>query len=70
MERAPYPALLSVKSAMAATGINKTSFYAGIQRGEIPSVRVNGRLYMPTAKFCSWLGVDPVEFFGAGEVSA
>jgi hypothetical protein len=71
MDTPKYPVSLSAAQGARIVGIGRTAIYAAIQRGEIPSLTVNGRIVIPTAKLCEMFGVDPVEFFGGtGEVSA
>jgi excisionase family DNA binding protein len=40
---------MSVTEAARALGIGKTSAYSAIERGEIPSVRIGGRILVPRA---------------------
>lgn len=38
---------LSVPQAAKILGVGSSSAYAGIKRGEIPSIRIGGRLLVP-----------------------
>lgn len=39
--------------------ISRASWYAGIKRKEIPSVRIGKRILIPRARFLAWLAGQP-----------
>jgi excisionase family DNA binding protein len=49
---------LSVDEAAEILGICRTSAYAAIARGEIPSIRINRRIVIPTAAFRKLLSLE------------
>ena len=54
----PSPArlTLTVEEAAALLGISRNSAYEAVRRGEIPSVRIGGRIVIPRRRFLDWLG--------------
>ncbi len=53
-----YPATLTVEQAGRLLGISRSSAYRGVNRGEIPSFRIGGRIIVPTGKLLDLLGLD------------
>jgi excisionase family DNA binding protein len=51
---------LTVERTAKVLGIGKSSAYAAVSRGEIPVIRVGGRLLVPTAALRRLLGIDEV----------
>jgi len=49
---------LTVERTAALLGIGKSSAYAAIARGEIPSLRFGNRVIVPTAGLYRMLGLD------------
>lgn len=49
---------LSVKEAAPVLGISEWSAYNAVQRGDIPHVRIGGRILIPTARLLAMLGVE------------
>lgn len=57
----PNPAkepVLSVARAGEVLGLSRGSAYEAVRRGEIPSLRFNRRLVVPTARLLAMLGQD------------
>jgi excisionase family DNA binding protein len=48
-------AVLSVKEAAKALGLNQNGVYEAVNRGDIPSLRVGGRILIPRVAFDRWL---------------
>lgn len=48
---------ITVTEAAAAIGIGRTAAYAAAQRGDIPSVRIGGRLLVPRQPLFEKFGV-------------
>lgn len=57
----PEVATMSVPAAAALVGISPSAFYRAIHRGELPALRIGGRLLVPIAKLYALLGLklDP-----------
>lgn len=49
---------ITVPRAGGIVGISRRAAYAAVERGEIPSIRIGGRVVVPTARFLSALGLD------------
>ena len=47
---------ITVEEAAAHLGISRNSVYEAVRRGEIPSVRIGGRIVIPRRRFLDWLG--------------
>jgi excisionase family DNA binding protein len=58
LPRAEDQPTLTVVRAAAVLGIGKSSAYAAISRGEIPSIRLGGRVLVPTAALRKMVGLD------------
>lgn len=53
--------LLSVGEAAGYLGISRTATYRAVKAGDIPSLKLNGRLYVPTAKLRQLVHLDDEE---------
>jgi excisionase family DNA binding protein len=51
------PALVSVEEACKLLGISRYSGYRAASTGELPTLRLGRRLYVPTAKLLAMIGV-------------
>ncbi len=49
---------MSVDEAAAILGIGRNAAYEAVRRGEIPSLRIGGRILVPKAAFQKMLGMD------------
>lgn len=58
MTTRPHPATLTVEQTAQLLGISRSSAYRGVNRGEIPSIRIGGRIIVPTGKLLDLLGLD------------
>ena len=47
---------IGVEEAGELLGLCRSSAYRAAQRGEIPTIRLNGRLHVPTARLRALLG--------------
>ena len=50
--------VVSVPTAGAAIDLGRSAAYAAAHRGEIPTIRIGGRLLVPTAALRQMLGLD------------
>jgi hypothetical protein len=50
--------VVSVERAGQVLGLSRGSAYEAVRRGEIPSLRFNRRVVVPTARLLAMLGVD------------
>jgi excisionase family DNA binding protein len=50
------PPTISVEEAGKILGLSRTSAYRAASRGDLPTIRINGRLYVPTARLLALLG--------------
>lgn len=50
------PPTIGVEEAGELLGMCRSSAYRAAQRGEIPTIRLNGRLHVPTARLLALLG--------------
>lgn len=48
---------ITVPRAGNIAGISRRAAYAAAERGEIPVIRIGGRIVVPTAKFLALLGL-------------
>jgi excisionase family DNA binding protein len=55
----PEPATMSIPTAARLLGISRSAGYRGANRGQIPTIRIGGRLLVPTAKLYRLLGWQP-----------
>ena len=63
------PPTIGVEEAGELLGLCRSSAYRAAQRGEIPTIRLNGRLHVPTARLRALLGYldeDTTEMREAG----
>jgi excisionase family DNA binding protein len=63
------PPTIGVEEAGELLGLCRSSAYRAVQRGEIPTIRLNGRLHVPTARLRTMLGYldeDTAEMREAG----
>lgn len=60
---APYrslPPFISVQEAATLIGLSRSSAYRAVERGELPVVRLGGRLHVPVARLLTLMGlIDP-----------
>jgi excisionase family DNA binding protein len=54
------PALIGVEQACALLGISRSAGYRAAAAGDLPTIRLGRRLYVPTARLCALLGL-PLE---------
>ncbi len=57
-ERASEQRTYSVMEAARILGISRNSAYEGVRRGEIPVIRVGGRILVPAAALNRLLGIE------------
>lgn len=50
------PPTLSVEQAGRLLGLSRTSAYRAVERGELPTIRLAGRMHVPTARLLELLG--------------
>lgn len=50
------PPTIKVEQAGQLLGLSRTAAYRAASRGDLPTIRLNGRLYVPTAKLLTMLG--------------
>lgn len=55
----PNKPTMSVQEAADALGISRNSAYAAVRSGEIASLRIGGRILVPTAPLMVMLGYRP-----------
>lgn len=53
----PYPTC-SIETAATILGIGRSTAYAAARDGSLPTVRISGRILVPTAKLRAMLGLD------------
>jgi len=61
---------LSVEEAAKLIGLGRNSFYEAVRRGDIPSVRVGGRILIPKKTLEAMFGVQRSDCEGDTIVSA
>lgn len=49
---------MSVEEAAAMIGLGRNAAYEAVRRGDIPSVRIGGRIFVPVASFRKLFDVD------------
>ncbi len=49
---------VDVEKAGKAFGLGRNSSYTAVKNGEIPSIRIGGRIAVPTAPLRKMLGID------------
>jgi excisionase family DNA binding protein len=52
------PPTIAVEEAGRLLGLSRTSAYRAAARGELPTIRLNGRLHVPTARLRTLLGIE------------
>ena len=52
------PLALGVERAARLVGIGRSSMYAAIKRGEIPTARINGRIVVLTVPLLERMGLE------------
>lgn len=52
------PLSLSIAKAAELMGVSRSTAYAAANRGDIPTIRINGRLVVPTAKLLAMFGAE------------
>ncbi len=57
----PLPVTLTVEEAARVLRIGRNSAYEAIARGDIPSVRIGGRVLIPSARLLALFGVEVTE---------
>jgi excisionase family DNA binding protein len=50
------PATITVEQVAEVMGLSRSAAYDGVKRGEIPSLRVGRRIFVPVAKLLEILG--------------
>lgn len=61
MELDQLPPTVSVEQAAEIIGISRSSGYRAAERGELPTIRLGGRLHVPTQKLLALLGYGQLE---------
>jgi excisionase family DNA binding protein len=54
------PALIGVQQACDLLGISRSAGYRAAAAGDLPTIRLGRRLYVPTARFAALIGL-PVD---------
>jgi excisionase family DNA binding protein len=52
------PALIGVEQACVLLGISRSAGYRAAAVGDLPTVRLGRRLYVPTARLCALVGLS------------
>jgi excisionase family DNA binding protein len=52
------PLTLSVEGAAQLMGVGRSSMYAAVKRGDIPTARINGRIVVLTVPLLKWMGLE------------
>jgi excisionase family DNA binding protein len=52
------PALIGVKQACALLGISRSAGYRAATTGDLPTIRLGRRLYVPTARLGALIGLS------------
>lgn len=50
---------MTVEEAGEMLGLSRSAAYRAVKRGEIPTITLSGRLYVPTARLLAMLGLGP-----------
>lgn len=62
MSAAPtLPAVVSVEEAARVLGISRSTAYNAVRDGDLPSVRIRGRILIPAQKLAELLRCEPAE---------
>jgi hypothetical protein len=62
-ELSQLPALIGVDQACTLLGISSSAGYRAAATGDLPTIRLGRRLYVPTARLCALIGL-PLEAAG------
>ena len=52
---------MTVEQAAGMIGLGRNAAYEAVRRGDIPSVRIGGRIFVPVASFRKMFGLDVVK---------
>jgi excisionase family DNA binding protein len=63
------PPTLSVEQAGKLLGLSRSSAYRAVERGELPTLRLAGRLHVPTARLLVMLGYEPEQPTAASQLT-
>jgi excisionase family DNA binding protein len=55
------PPTISVEHAAKLLGVSRSAAYRAVAAGQLPSLRLGRRIYVPTARLLAMLGVSPEE---------
>lgn len=58
MRIGPLPPTITVERAGRILGVSRSAAYRSAARGELPTIRLAGRLHVPTAKLLDLLGLE------------
>lgn len=61
MDAADVPTTISVQEAGQLIGISTRTAYRAANRGQIPTMRIGRRLFVPTRPLLAMLGLEPEE---------
>lgn len=64
-----YPPAISVHDAARIFQVTPATAYAWVRNGELPSIRLGGRIRIPTARLADLLGVTVEELASSGPLS-
>ena len=56
MSMEDFPPTMSVERAGQLLGLSRSSAYRAVERGELPTIRLAGRMHVPTARLLEMLG--------------
>jgi excisionase family DNA binding protein len=59
LEFSRLPALLGVEQTCALLGISRSAGYRAAAAGDLPTIRLGRRVYVPTARLLGMLGLAP-----------
>jgi excisionase family DNA binding protein len=51
------PALIGVEQACSLLGISRSTGYRAVTTGDLPTIRLGRRVYVPTARLCEMVGL-------------
>ena len=61
MDTDELPATISIDHASEILGVSPRTAYRAANRGQIPTLRIGRRLFVPTARFLDMLGIETSE---------
>lgn len=61
MDTDELPATISIDHASEILGVSSRTAYRAANRGQIPTLRIGRRLFVPTARFLDMLGIETSE---------